>query len=159
MNIFYLDLDIEKCAQAHVQNHVNKMILEGAQLLASAHHLTNPDALKIPGIYRLTHKNHPDAIWVRSSIENYNYLLELMKCLNVECQFRFEHKKTHLSLAKALAWPTPDLPNIAFTDPPKCVHDDFKNEPDTVEAYRKYYRRDKSHLADWGRRSPPSWYL
>lgn len=59
MNIFYLDRDIVKCAQYHCDKHVNKMILEGAQLLASAHHTANPEAELIPGMYRLTHKNHP----------------------------------------------------------------------------------------------------
>ena len=34
MNIFYLDADPVKCAQAHVDKHVVKMILEYAQLLA-----------------------------------------------------------------------------------------------------------------------------
>lgn len=100
MNIFYLDRNITKCAQAHCDKHVNKMILEGAQLLASAHHLTNPEASTIPNMYRLTHKNHPDAIWVRSSINHYLYLMDLMEALNAEAQYRYKHSKTHVSLAK-----------------------------------------------------------
>ena len=36
MNIFYLDQDITKCAQAHVDKHVSKLILEAAQMMATA---------------------------------------------------------------------------------------------------------------------------
>lgn len=159
MNIFYLDRDIQKCAQAHCDKHVNKMILEGAQLLASAHHLTNPEASMITDMYRLTHKNHPDAIWVRSSINNYLYLMDLMEALNEECQYRYEHKRDHISLAKVHNWGYPVLPDIPFTEPPKCVHDDWKQVPDTVEAYRQYYKRDKRDIVSWTKREPPSWYL
>ena len=158
MNIFYLDRDIQKCAQAHCDKHVNKMILEGAQLLASAHHITNPEASMIKDIYRLTHKNHPDAIWVRSSINHYLYLMDLMEALNEECQYRYGHGKVHVSLDKAKSWPFPDLPDVKFTELPKCVHDDWKQVPDTVEAYRKYYRRDKADIVSWSKRPPPDWY-
>ena len=37
MNIFILDKDIEKCAEAHVDRHVIKMILESAQMLCTVH--------------------------------------------------------------------------------------------------------------------------
>ena len=33
MNLFYLDEDLDKCAEFHVDKHVNKMILEAAQLI------------------------------------------------------------------------------------------------------------------------------
>lgn len=47
------------------------MILESAQLLASAHWVTNPEGTKdVPEMYRLTHKNHPCAVWVRQSIKS-----------------------------------------------------------------------------------------
>ena len=159
MNIFLLDRNIQKCAQAHCDKHVNKMILEGAQLLASAIHLTHPDASTIPTLYRLTHKNHPDAVWVRSSINNYLYLMDLMEALNDECQYRYSHTKDHVSLAKVWDWPYPPLPDVELTEPPKCVHDDFKGITDPVEAYREYYKRDKRPIASWTRRSPPDWFI
>lgn len=158
MNIFYLDSNIELCAQYHCDMHVNKMILEGAQLLASAQHMTNPAASSIPSMYRLTHKNHPDAIWVRSSINNYLYLMDLMEALNTECQYRYEHARDHVSWTKVLDWPYPSLPDVPFTEPPKCVHDDFKGMPSTVAAYRAYYNRDKRPIASWTKRSPPTWF-
>ena len=71
MNIFILDWDVEKCAKEHVDKHVVKMILETAQLLCGAHHVTAHDAAHdtahdtahVP--YKLSHKNHPCSIWVR----------------------------------------------------------------------------------------------
>ena len=35
MNLFYLDEDLDKCAEYHVDKHVNKMILEAAQILCT----------------------------------------------------------------------------------------------------------------------------
>ena len=43
MNIFFLDYDVKKCAQYHVDKHVVKMILETAQLLCGVHHVTVHD--------------------------------------------------------------------------------------------------------------------
>jgi phage-related protein len=76
MNIFILDKDPKKIAMYHNDKHVVKMIVETAQLLCTAHHVsgTNGD---IP--YRKTHQNHPCSIWARESIENYNWLLTLLK--------------------------------------------------------------------------------
>lgn len=160
MNIFFLDSDITKCAQAHCDRHVNKMILESAQLLASAIHIAEPGLVaEIPDLYRLTHKNHPCAVWVRSSINHYLYLMDLMEALNEECQYRYAHSRIHVSLEKVLSWPIPKLPDMDFIEPPKCVSDDLKPIPSTIEAYRSYYNRDKREIAAWTRREPPDWWL
>ena len=152
--------NIELCAQSHCNLHVNKMILESAQLLASAHWVTNPEGTKdVPEMYRLTHKNHPCAVWVRQSINHYLYVLDLMEALNDEANYRYSHRKVHASLAKAQSWPFPRLPDIKFVPPPKCVHEDFKGIADTVEAYRAYYRRDKRDIATWTLRRPPDWFI
>ncbi len=159
MNIFFLNRDIVKCAQAHCDKHVNKMILESAQLLAAAIHMADPELAKeVPDLYRLTHKNHPDAVWVRSSINHYLYLMDLMDALNDEANYRYGGGKVHLSLDKAKSWPFPSLPDVPWQDPPKCVHDDFKGIPDAVDAYRAYYLRDKRPIATWTKREPPDWW-
>lgn len=160
MNLFYLDTNIVKCAQYHCDKHVNKMILESSQLLASAIHVSDPDLAKeVPDLYRLTHKNHPCAIWVRQSINHYLYLLDLMEALNAECQYRYEHNRTHISLAKAIEWPFPSLPDIKFSEPPRCMPDDLKHiQGGTVSAYRAYYKRDKAPIAAWTKREQPEWF-
>ena len=62
----------------------------------------------------------------------------------------------------ALAKQNPSLSQLFLTtpwsDPPKCVHDDFKQVPDPVEAYRKYYCRDKRQFAAWTKRQPSDWW-
>lgn len=158
MNIFYLSSDIEECARFHCDRHVNKMILESAQLMASVHRLTDPKADEIPCLYRLTHKNHPCAVWARESLDNYEYLFSLCLFLNEEAKYRYGHSKDHLSFEKVNGWPVPNILAKGFSEPPKCVHDDFKGYDSTVEAYRAYYRRDKADIATWTKRSKPYWY-
>ena len=61
MNIFFLDMNVKKCAKYHVDKHVVKMILETAQLLCGVHHMTPQVAPQVaPQVpYKLSHKNHP----------------------------------------------------------------------------------------------------
>lgn len=82
MNIFYVDKDARLAAQALVDKHVVKMILETAQLLSTAHRLLDGKQViyKCPRtgknkkhwelydsreavLYKASHINHPSAIW------------------------------------------------------------------------------------------------
>ena len=158
MNIFYIDKNPAQAAEWMVDKHVVKMILEYAQLLSSVHHMTSPEiANTIPGLYRLTHKNHPDAIWARTSMQNYEYLFSLAILLGEEYTYRYG--KIHKSIGVIESMPMPILPNTGFTEPPKCVHDDFKGMSDVVEAYRAYYNRDKRDFCVWTNRPIPNWSL
>lgn len=68
--------------------------------------------------------------------------------------------KIHKSILRVEAMPSPDyVPVGPFTEPPKCVHDDFKQIPDVVEAYRQYYMRDKQHFCVWTKRPVPEWFV
>jgi hypothetical protein len=109
-----------------------------------------------PDMYKLTHKNHPDAIWARSSIENYSYLISLAILLGEEYTFRYG--KVHKSITLIEQLRMPNLADLPFTDPPKCVHDDFKGIDDTVAAYRAYYNRDKAYMCTWTKRPTPEWF-
>ena len=153
MNIFYLDHNIHECVQYHCDKHVVKMILEYAQLLCSVHNETGTGT---PEMYKLTHKNHPDAVWARSSLENYEYLISLAVLLGEEYTFRYG--KTHKSIGLIEQLPIPELVSLGFTEPPKCVHDDFKGVKDTVQAYRAYYIRDKGSFCVWTKRGTPYWF-
>ena len=153
MNIFYVDYDIEKNVVYHCDRHVIKMILESAQLLCSVHHSVGSWQ---PYMYKATHINHPDALWSRTSLENYAYLYSLAILLGEEYTYRYG--KVHKSIEVVQQLPIPDLPDLPFSHPPKCVHDDFKNIEDTVEAYRAYYKRDKAHFCTWKYREIPYWF-
>ena len=149
MNIFVLDYDTVKAARYHCDVHVNKMILETAQMLSTAYRLTTdnvPDFL-----YRTTHKNHPCSIWARSCINNYNWLvmLGLELCLEYAHRFRKHHKTYQL-----IEFFLDTEPNIAKSNNvqqfgrwhvqpfPQAMPEEYKRH-DAVEAYREYYTNEK----------------
>lgn len=156
MNIFVLDRSIKKCAEYHADKHVIKMTLEYAQLLCSVHYFTGIDTNTIPNIYKLTHKNHPCAIWARTSQQNYDWLMEL--ALEVGDEYTYRYNKVHKSIGVIESLPNPNLPYSGLTEFPKCVADDLKTIPDVVDAYREYYRRDKAHFCKWTGREVPLWF-
>lgn len=141
MNIFYLSHDPVKAAQVQYNKHVVKMILETAQLLCTAHHELG-STINIP--YKATHKNHPSAIWVRSSAEAYMWAYEHMLALGAEYTKRYG--KEHLTIAKCrdLLYTLPlGIPNIPFEQPPQCMPDQYKVDGDSVAAYWNYYENEK----------------
>jgi hypothetical protein len=144
MNIFYLAHNPSDCAQLHCDKHVVKMILETAQLLSTAHH-----ELGSTGPYKVTHRNHPSAVWVRSGIKQYQWTYKLLKALSEEYTERYS--KVHLTWEKcsqALLEPPEGIPDIAWSEPPQCMPDVCKHKS-TVIAYRRYY----THKAkDWSER-------
>ena len=151
MNIFLLDYNIQKAAQYHCDRHVVKMCIEYAQLLSSVHRNLGTDVG-----YKLTHKNHPCAIWARTSLDNYLWLTELAFELGDEYTYRYG--KVHKSIELVDTLPIPALPELGLTPFPKCVADDLKSIEDTVEAYRKFYCRDKASFCTWKRREVPWWF-
>ena len=97
MNIFYLQREPEACAHDHCDKHVPKMILEYAQLMSTAHRELDGDDC-VDQLYKSTHKNHPSAIWTRSSDQHYMWLYELFCALSEEYQTRYG--KEHLTFTK-----------------------------------------------------------
>jgi len=163
MNIFFLDKDVRKCAQYHCDKHVVKMILETAQLLCGAHHVTAHDTAhdtvhdtpQVP--YKLSHKNHPCAIWSRESLTNYLVLCELGLELCYEYTYRYGRR--HKS-QEVIEWCVTNKLNICdkgLTTPPKAMPDEYKVES-VIESYRNYYRGSKSKFATWKKREKPIWF-
>lgn len=160
MNIFYLSHDTDECARFHVNKHVVKMILESAQLLSNAHHMLDGDQVIKP-IYKLTHKNHPSAIWVRSSKAHYDWLWQLLKSLCKEYTFRYEkvHKVEREELLEILRVAPFNIPNVGWlSDPTPAMPQQYKAES-AIQSYRNYYMGDKRHFAVWKNRSQPQWFV
>jgi hypothetical protein len=154
MNIFYLDTDPVRAAEAHYNKHVVKMILETAQLLCTTHHEFGNS--NVP--YKRTHTNHPSRIWVGQSADNYDWTVQLFMALCDEYTFRYG--RTHASQNKIIAacyFQPLGQQYAGFTDPPQCMPDEFKNPDSTVEAYRAYYKVGKANLMDYKRREKPTW--
>ena len=154
MNIFYLHDDPYIAAQYQCDKHVVKMVLETAQLLSTAHHLT--DSVHADKLYKATHKNHPCAIWVRESLDNYMWTIWHLKGLLDEYTFRYNKIHKTSNLVSTLE-NIPMLPDKDLTEPPQCMYDDCKH-PDVVQAYRLYYAaRQKEIDMRWTKRVKPSW--
>jgi hypothetical protein len=180
VNIFYLDHDVRKCAEMHNDKHVVKMILEYAQLLSTAHRVL--DGVELIGLsdsgrkkkfwtlgdsrdytlYKATHINHPSAVWVRKSAQNYMWLAEMLEVLCGEYTYRYGkvHKVERDGLMQLLKNEFPkNLPIAPFTEPTPAMPDDVKVSGDSIKSYRNYYINNKTHLANWKKRTTPEWYI
>ena len=136
MNIFYTNSDPLKCAQEHCLVHQNKMIVEYAQLLSTAHHvLDGKKALE--GIYTKTHENHPSAVWVRASSRHYMWLHDVAMSL---CQLYIDRtRKVHKSMSTLVMLSSLPkyIPDHGFTDPPIAAPVEFQIN-DVCEGYQLY---------------------
>jgi hypothetical protein len=165
MNIFFIHENPVISAMSMTDKHVVKMIIESAQLMSTAHRLLDgkrniihvvrkshikslnchyelPEDLENV-MYKLTHQNHPSAIWTRSSAHNYMWLYQHFIALCNEYTRRYN--RTHLTYTKlhrALRYPPKNIPVGTFTYPPQAMPNIYKHS-DTVIAYRKYYTAEK----------------
>lgn len=153
MNIFFLHMIPSICAMYHIDKHVVKMILETVQLLCSAHHMTE-SSYEPP--YRLYSKNHPCAIWTRTSIENYRWLVELGKELCKEYTYRYKKVHKCQPIIEELGSNLPLIPDIGFTPPAQAMPDIYRSN-DAVESYRNYCFFEKNHFLSWKIRGEPEW--
>jgi len=179
MNIFYLSKDHEECARMHLDKHVVKMILEYAQLLSTAHRVLDgqqiieernnrkvkiwklEDQLLDSSLYKATHINHPSAIWVRQSVNNYNWLIDLLCAVCKEYTFRYEkiHKVERSGLLNTLTINIPrNISDKEFIEPPPAMPDKYKVYGNSIASYRNYYIGAKNGFAKWKNRSKPIWF-
>jgi hypothetical protein len=174
MNIFYLSNNATECARLHVDCHVVKMILETAQLLSTAHrvldgveYIDNSSGRNIKRwrlnnsyedhLYKVSHVNHPSAIWVRKSYDNYIWLHSLLVELCKEYSYRYGkiHKVEFSGLMKKLEYAPFNIRPGIFTEPTPAMPPEFIVENDSIQSYRNYYRGSKQHLHSWKNREIP----
>lgn len=152
MNIFYLDEDMEQCAQAHFDCHVIKMILESAQILCtvcSYHGVVAP--------YRPTHKKHPCTIWASESLDNWQWLRKFCFALDAEYRYRFDHLTPHKSIGVVSSLYEPDIISLGITARPQVMPPEYRIIGNPIAAYRSYYAAEKIHLFKYTKRKPPAW--
>lgn len=155
MNYFYVDEDAITAARMLCDKHVVKMILETAQMLSTAHRLT--ESPQADFVYKPTHSNHPSTKWLRSSQIAYKHGLQHLCALFDE--YRHRYNKTHATerLLPYLSQVPEALPDLPFVDPPQCMYDECRGS-DTVEAYRSYYRVRRNEIdMRWTKREAPAW--
>ena len=160
MNIYYLDENPELCAQSHGDKHVVRMILETAQLLSTALYMvdTSLSASSLDGLYNPIRLNHPCTKWTAASSDNFHWLWDLGRYLCREYTYRYgrKHKLENMiyyigDLTANMSWYKETLPR------PQCMPAIYKNETDSLHAYRYYYLAEKTHLLKYTRRSVPEW--
>lgn len=157
MNIFFLDNEPSICAQQHPDKHCTKMILEYSQLLSTAHHEFDSYWARKGLVYKPTHRNHPCAIWVRESANNYMLLFTLFKELCKEYTYRYGKVHKTDSEKSEILFHVPDgLQFSMVTKPAQAMPDEYKCD-DVVEAYRRYFNAEKRDLFSWKNRPVPEW--
>ena len=164
MNIFYLDSDPVSCASMHCDKHVVKMMLEYAQLMSTAHHFLDSGTSLYrqlsDHLYKPTHANHPCSLWVRGSIQHYDWLYRMWCALSDEYTKRYD--KVHASwnrLHDVLAGAPKRIPKRGWVEPPMCMPLEFIEAKNTIAAYREYYMKKKSKFARWKYSPAPKWFL
>jgi hypothetical protein len=158
MNIFIVDEDPKVAAEMLCDRHVNKMILETAQMLSSVAHRYDH-----PTLYKPTHKNHPCTIWAGDSYENWMWLVE--HGLALESEKIYRTGRGHKS-AELIRWYRDNgygpKNKSGLTPFARAMPDKYKAES-TSESYRRYYLNDKQRFRDgkrpkWTLRNPPDWW-
>lgn len=173
MNLFILSLLPKEIAEAMMDKHVSKILLEAVQMLCTAKRVLDPDAPENDQLYKLAHKNHPVTIWCRTSRANFVWTLDLIDALHSEWRFRYGHPETkvHKSylVAQILRATIPDASAFLL---PQCdcdritpfalaMPDAYKSpDGDAVASYRAYYMSpEKQKIATWSKaRGPPEWF-
>ena len=176
MNIFYLHEDPIQNAKWHIDKHIVKMPIEYAQLMSTAHRLLDGEMYlgktangrnikrwKLADerediLYKASHINHPSAIWVRESIENYFQMYKLY--MAVLAEFTYRYGKIHGSSKPSIALirPPSNIPMVKGTQLPQCMPEICKVKNNPILAYRNYYIVEKNSFASWKNREIPEWF-
>jgi hypothetical protein len=147
------------------------MLLESVQLLYTAHNILKTKNMP-DNSYKSVSFNHPIAIWVRTSKENYIFTVTL--AIELSKEYTHRYNKIH-KCDQHLSWLSENIPNfvkvnyldsttisyskiieeqgmtpfpLAMPDKCKCL--------DTIISYRKYYRTKL--FAKWTKRPQPWWF-
>ena len=166
-----------------MDKHVNKMILEAAQLICTnlwIDHLfgyvprtitkeenkvlqeTRKKWKEVPMQDRLfpylpTMQNHPSCVWVRSSLDNYYWTNCYAFALASEAHYRYG--TTHKSYEMLLTLPEPEhMEDHGFTQFALAMTEELKDDDNPVQAYRNFYMLDKATFATYKHREFPPWW-
>lgn len=174
MNFFYIETCPVAIAKSHNNAHCIKMILEYAQMLSTTHRVIDQYYHEVDGkyvfvglpedmqkVYKIAHLNHPTTIWVRESVQHYNFMYDVFEALCDEYTYRYG--KVHESdskLRELLRKPPSRLEDNGFKEPPQCMPDKYKVEGNSLQAYRNFYMGDKQWKgwrSEYKKRDKPKW--
>jgi len=176
MNIFYLHEDPIQNAKWHIDKHIVKMPIEYAQLMSTAHRMLDGEMYidrtannrKIKRwrinderesvLYKASHINHPSAVWVRESVENYIQMYKLYMATLAEYTNRYGKIHGSSKASLILQRPPNNIVSNKNTEMVQAMPDYCKINNDPISAYRNYYIKEKKNFATWKNRPVPEWY-
>lgn len=167
LNFFFLDRDPKKCARYHGDKHLNKMILEYAQIASTVFWKIAPVATATAAnaavVYKATHTKHPIVKWASSSVAHLSAVIELGLALGEERSSRLvlarklgKRWASQHSSVQVLKFLKHNLPpkecfeyEDMWMDPPLCMPECLRNKgADAVDCYRLYYSGHKVQLTN-----------
>ena len=152
MNIFILSTNTKQCAKWHCDKHITKMPLEAAQLLCTA---INVNGGETP--YKTAHRNHPCAIWARTTRSNFLWLAELAYELCTEYTARYGKVHACETIIDDCVLKAGHIPAGEMTPFAQAMPDEYKDQDPTV-AYKNYYIGAKNDIATWKHCPAPAWW-
>jgi hypothetical protein len=164
MNIFVLDLDPVKAARAMDCVRVPKMVVESAQMMASAlrrHGATDEQMplTKSGTPYKGGYHHHPCTVWAGESQENWMWLAHHAMQLCEEYYKRFNKMHACTDPIYHMIGLQKIIPNTKLTPFAQAMPDEYKDD-DPVVAYRAYYmsKMDSPGGVHYRHTSPPDWW-
>ena len=182
MNIFVLDENPIRAAEMMCDKHIPKMVVESAQMMASAvrRYGATDDVMpltKAGSPYRGGYAHHPCTVWAGDTFGNFSWLTDHAMALCVEYTSRFGKEHTcadpisqlwHLGIdwvgagkrtPFALAMPDEYRPCAGAMEHDGRMVGIITHAPaeDAVQAYRRYYH--SKTFAKWEKGTPaPHWW-
>lgn len=188
MNIFVLDYEHDRNAEYHVDRHVTKMQLEGAQMLSTniwvdqilgyvPRMLTSDELQELKKAVALndTYVESDDAVenalQALYKINHFNHPCTVWARESLEnfswliCYVDSLHYEgalrgynRHKSYDAMLKFPDPVHIKDLGLTKFAQAMPDQYKKQDAKMAYRTYYLREKQHIASWKHRNPPYWW-
>ena len=170
MNIFVLDENPIRAAEMMCDKHIPKMVVESAQMMASAVRRwgATDDVMPLTKAgkpYKGGYPNHPCTVWAGDTFGNFSWLNDHAIALCVEYTSRFgkEHACAdpistmwRVGIDWVIALPCELRTVHTMTPFALAMPDEFKQE-NAVQAYRAYYH--SKAFAKWEKGTPaPHWW-
>ena len=158
MNIFATSSCPTDCANSLDDIRGNKLILENAQMLSTA---LRSRGCTHPSLYKPFNPKHPCNVWVYTTLENFQWLVEHSYAL---CSLK-PTKHSSMKVIQLCEKLGPNyLPSLFLSKFANCAKNDSLGIDYTAypvyEAYRKYlvcrWEHDTIKLT-WKNRNKPSW--
>jgi len=165
MNIFVLDENPVKSAQAMDCVRVPKMVTESAQMMASALRRWGATDEQMPltksgSPYKGGYHHHPCTIFAGDTRANFKWLAHHAEALLDEYHHRFGKVHACHNPIYQMSSMSKMIPEGELTPFAQAMPDEYKDD-DAVKAYRAYYH-SKMYSAGgvhYRHTSPPDWWM